>query len=145
MNYKFVFSNENIGSCSKFNQTFLDVLSKHAPLKKKRFRANHASYVSKSMQKAIIRRSYLENVYFRKKNGQVFESIQKTKIIVAGFIKKNVKKSQINKLNPSFVNDNKLFWKTVKPFFSDKGSSGSNIKLMEKDKYCKMIKKLLKN
>ena len=66
---KFVFSNENIDSCSKFNQTFLDVLDKHAPLKKKRLRANHDSYVSKSMPKAIMRRSYLENVYFKKKNG----------------------------------------------------------------------------
>ena len=46
---KFVFSNANIDSCSKFNQTFLDVLNKHAPLKKKRFTANHASYMSKSM------------------------------------------------------------------------------------------------
>ena len=46
---KFVFSKENICSCSKFNQTFLNLLNKHAPLKKKRLRANHALYVSKSM------------------------------------------------------------------------------------------------
>ena len=26
-----------------------------------------------------------------------------------------------------------MFWKTIKPFFSNKGSSGSNIKLVEKD------------
>ena len=32
-----------------------------------------------------------------------------------------------------FPFDNKLFWKTIKPFFSNKGSSGSNIKLVEKD------------
>ena len=38
-----------------------------------------------------------------------------------------------NKLNPSFVNDNKQFWKTVKPLFSNKGSSGSNIKLVGED------------
>ena len=55
--FKFHFSNENIDSCSKFNQTFLDVLNKHTPLKKKRLRANHASYVSTSMQKDITRRS----------------------------------------------------------------------------------------
>ena len=45
---KFAFSKENIGFCSKFNQTFLNILNKHAPLKKKRLRANHASYASKS-------------------------------------------------------------------------------------------------
>ena len=56
---KSVFSKENIDSCSKFNQTFLNVLNKHTPLKKKQLRANYASYVSKSMCKAIMRRSYL--------------------------------------------------------------------------------------
>ena len=46
---------------------------------------------------------------------------------------KNERKKFFNKLNPSFVNDNKLFWKTVKPFFSNKGSFEGNIKLVEKD------------
>ena len=64
---KLVFSKENIDSCCKFDQTFLNVLNKHAPLKKKRLRANHTSYVPKSMRKAIMRRSYLENVYLKKK------------------------------------------------------------------------------
>ena len=30
--------------------------------------------------------------------------------------------------------DNKLFWKTIKPFFSSKGSHRGNIKLVEGDK-----------
>ena len=33
---KFVFSEENIDSCSKFNPTLLNVLYKNAPLKEKR-------------------------------------------------------------------------------------------------------------
>ena len=32
------------------------------------------------------------------------------------------------------MSDNKLFWKTVKPFFSNKGSHRGNIKLVEGDK-----------
>ena len=55
------------------------------------------------------------------------------------------RKKLFNKLNPSFVNDNKLLWKTIKPLFSNKGSSGSNIKLLEKDEVLQVIKKLLKN
>ena len=31
------------------------------------------------------------------------------------------------------MSDNKLFWKTVKPFFSNKGSDQGNIKLLEGD------------
>ena len=48
------------------------------------------------------------------------------------------------KLNPSFVNDSKLFWKTAKPFFSNKGSSESKIKLAEKDEVLQDDKKIAK-
>ena len=76
---------------------FLIVLNKHAPLKKKHLRANHASYVSKSMQKAIMRRSYLEIVYFRKRTDQSLRAYKKNrKIIAAGFTKRNVKNSLAN-------------------------------------------------
>ena len=64
---KFVFLKENTELCSKFNQMFLNVLNKHAPSKKKQLRSSHASYVSKSMRKGIMRRSHLENVYFKKR------------------------------------------------------------------------------
>ena len=74
---KFVFSKENISSCCKFNQTFLNVLNKHSPSKKKQLRANHRSYVSKSMRKAIMRRSYLENIYFKKRTGKSLRAYKK--------------------------------------------------------------------
>ena len=35
---------ENIDNCTKFNEKFLEVLDKHAPLKRKLLRANHASF-----------------------------------------------------------------------------------------------------
>ena len=41
----------------------MKVLNRHAPLKKKILRANHSSYMSKTLRKAIMRRSYLENKY----------------------------------------------------------------------------------
>ena len=37
------------------------------------------------------------------------------------------------KLNPSLISDNKKFWKIVKPFFSDKVSTISNISLPGND------------
>ena len=40
----------------------------------------------------------------------------------------------LSKLNSSFVQDTKLFWKTVMPFLPNKGSCRTNIKLTEKDK-----------
>ena len=57
------------------------------------------------------------------------KSISKRNIIAVDFIRK--KEKFFNGLNPSFVTDKKLFWKTVKPFYSDQGNYGANIKLIE--------------
>ena len=48
----------NVGSYVSFEDIFLMVLNKHAPLKKKKIRANHKPYVTKQLRKAIMRRSY---------------------------------------------------------------------------------------
>ena len=64
---KNVLTKENIDSCTKLDEQFLKVLNIHAPLKIKLLRANHAPYISKTLRKAIMRRSYLEKVYFKKR------------------------------------------------------------------------------
>lgn len=52
----------------------------------------------------------------------------------------------------SFVTDNKLFWKIIKPFLSNKGNNGLQIKLVEKDEVlqadnliAKELKEIFKN
>ena len=57
----------NIESYRSFENIFLNTLGNHAPTKKKLLRANHAKYVTKKMRKAIMKRSYLEKDYFKKK------------------------------------------------------------------------------
>ena len=44
---KDVLAKEKITSCIKFDEIFLRLLNKHAPLKSKLHRTNHASYISK--------------------------------------------------------------------------------------------------
>ena len=46
-----------------FLEEFLKVLNKHAPLKKKFIRANHALYMTKVLRKVIMKCSQLENKY----------------------------------------------------------------------------------
>ena len=108
-----------------FEELFLKVLDKHAPVKKKVVRENHARYISKLLRKAIMKKSYLEKVYF--KNRQFNHWKQKN---YYSRLYKNRKKFFHN-LSTSFVNDNKLFWKTVKPFFSNNGSFDNKIKLVK--------------
>ena len=51
---------EGISSYESFETTFIEVLNKHSPLKKKLLRANHAPYITKTSKKAIMCRSQLE-------------------------------------------------------------------------------------
>ena len=73
---------DKINSYAMFEELFLKVLDKHAPVKKKVVRANHAKYISKPLRKAIMKRSYLEKVYFKKQTTQSLERYKKQTIAV---------------------------------------------------------------
>ena len=79
-----------------------------------------------------MRRSHLEKVYYRNKSEKSFKVYKKQKNFCSGLYQKE-RKRFFNSLNPSFITDNKLFWKMIKPFFSNRGNYGSQIKLVEKD------------
>ena len=56
---KNVIAKENTGSCSKLDEQFFESLKKSRTLEKKLFSATHALYISKTLRKAIIKRSVL--------------------------------------------------------------------------------------
>ena len=85
------FSAEPIEEYATFEKVFLDVINRHAPLKKKVVRANHAPYITKTLKKAIMERSYLERVYFKKKAQDSLTKFKKQRITAADFIKKRGK------------------------------------------------------
>ena len=60
-----MFSQDPVNPSDKFDNVFLEVLDKHAPRKTKILRANHSSYMSKALRKAIMKRSYLEKLFFK--------------------------------------------------------------------------------
>ena len=51
----------------EFENSFLEVLNAHAPLKKRIVRANESPYMSKALRRAIENRSRLENCYYKNK------------------------------------------------------------------------------
>lgn len=53
-----------------------------------------------------------------------------------------VKKNYYANLNLKNIEDNKKFWNTVKPFFSDKSNSDKNITLIEGDTIISTEKKV---
>ena len=105
---KNVLTIENIDNCIKIDEKFLEVLDKYAPLKEKLLRANYASYVSKALRKAIMRRYYLEKVHFKNRTEKSLRAFKKQKNFCSRLYKKE-RKIFFNSLNPSFMKDNKLF------------------------------------
>ena len=77
LNLKNAFVHEKIESCIQFDEVFIKVLNRHTPLKKKILRANHSSSMSKTLRKAIMRRSYLEKKYFFKKKTDQYVRVYK--------------------------------------------------------------------
>ena len=58
---------------------FLETLKKHAPVKQKTIRDNHASYMTKGLRKAIMRRSELEAKYHKHRDIQSLRQYKKQK------------------------------------------------------------------
>ena len=51
-----------------FLRTFLKIIGKYGPMKKKYLRANHATFMTKKVRKAIMIRSKLRNEFLKHKN-----------------------------------------------------------------------------
>ena len=58
---------EGVSNYESFETTFIEALNKHAPLRKKFLRTNHAPYITKTLRKTIMRRSQLETKYLKTK------------------------------------------------------------------------------
>ena len=59
----------------EFDKTYIEILNKHAPMKKKLVKTNQTPYMTKALRKAIMRRSEIETKYFKVKNQRYFESL----------------------------------------------------------------------
>ena len=119
-----------VDNYASFEEVFLTVLNSHAPLKKKVIRANHVPYMTKALRKAIMKRSELENKYLRYSTFENMNKYKKQKNFCSKLYKKERKKFY-SKLDIKNITDNKLFWKTMKPFLSDKCTQTSKISLVD--------------
>ena len=76
---KYVFSQDPVNSCDKVDKILLEVFDKHTPRKKNILRANHSPYVSKALRKAVMKRSYLEKLYFTSRTGNSLKTYKRQK------------------------------------------------------------------
>ena len=86
--------------------------------------------MTKTLRKAIMRRSNLENKFLKNVTPENKAAYRKQRNLCSKLYKKERRKYYSN-LDPSNFTDNKIFWKTVKPFLTDKGTTSRKITLIE--------------
>ena len=114
----------------EFEEIFLSVLNNHAHVKKKVVRANNMPYMKKIHRKAIMKRSALENKYYKSKSLEDKQAYKKQRNYSNRLFKRE-KRNYFNNLSLKEITDNKKFWKTVKPFLSNKEDFNKQITLIE--------------
>ena len=119
-------------SLASFTKIFIDTLNKHAPIKKKYIRANHANFVTKALRKAIMLRSRLRNIFLKEKSLESKKAYNKQRNIYVKMVKK-AKKEHYQNISLSEITDNKKFWKTVSPLFGNKVKTNQKFNLIEKN------------
>ena len=88
--------------------------------------------MTKELQKEIMLRSKLKNKFNKERNHINWCNYKRQRNHCLRILRKT-KKEYFNSLNIKQVSDNKLFWKSVKPFFNNKVSNSSKITLAEEN------------
>ena len=122
--------NEKDTNYERFESIFVELINQHAPMKIKYVRANNAPFMNKLLSKAVMTRTRLRNRFLKHPSEINRKNYKKYRNFCVRLFKKE-KKMFYNKLNTRDITDNKKFWKTVKPLFSEKYSSRNKITLLE--------------
>ena len=114
----------------EFFDTFLATLNEHAPLKKKKVRYNHQAFMNKTLCKAMTKRSKLPYTFNKKRSSENWQNYRRHRNICSNILN-STKKTFFEALNINEITDNRKFWKTIKPFFTDKCKTTNKIILTE--------------
>ena len=88
--------------------------------------------MNKTLSKEIMKRTRLRNKFLKNKNDYNKREFSKQRNYCVSLVRKS-KKLYYSNLDENNVTHNKTFWKTIKPFWSDKIVSREKITLIEED------------
>ena len=123
----------DINNFDKFDNHYLSILEKHAPMKVKTLRSNEAPYMSKALRKAMMKRTELATKYHKSNSEHDYLNFRKHRNYVNRLYKRE-RKFYFNNLKKNDIEDTKRFWKTVKPLLSDKSDAHTAIRLVNDGK-----------
>ena len=101
---------------SQFQNTFIRVIHKIAPLKKKILRFNKSPFMTKTLRKTIMHRLKSKNIYNEKRTDDNCANYKKQRNFCVSLLSKT-KNEYFKNLNIRDLSDNKKLWKTIKPYF----------------------------
>ena len=87
----------------------------------------------KALRKAIMMRSRLKKIYNKKRSYDNWDKYKKQRNFCVKLLRKT-KQDYFSNTDVKSVSDTKKFWKTIKPYFSNKGLNSNKIFLSEKGK-----------
>ena len=102
-------------SYSLSSNKFLEVLKKHAPLKKKVLKGNHSPFVSKEFQKAIYTRSKMKSKLNQNPSRENVLAYKKHRNICVSLRRKSLK-NHLKSIKKKGINNRQSFRKFIKPF-----------------------------
>ena len=120
-----------------FKESVFCIFNKHAPMKIKCFQANETPFMTKELQKAIMKRSRLRKKFLKIKN-KVNRYNYKVQKKYYKKLLKTTNKQYFNNLNTSKVTDKRTIWKTVALLFTNKPSGGE-----KKKKFSRKVMKII--
>ena len=118
--------NNSSNGINKSLEICVNTLDIFAPRKKKYLRENNMPFMNKNLVNAHRKQTRLRNTFLKNITEPNRVSYNKQRNFCVSFLRKT-KKAYYGNLNEKDVIDNKKFWKTVKPLFSDKVKSSEKI------------------
>ena len=91
---------------------------------------NNNPFMNTALRKVIMTRSRLKNKFSKISSAKYWNGYKK-QINFCLKLLRQTKEKYFSNINVKEVSDNKTFWKSVKPFFSNKGLNSNNILLKE--------------
>ena len=131
------------GNCDHFFSICSERLDWYAPRKKKFIRGNQAPFWNRELSKEVMKRTRLRKKFLKYKTIEYQEEYNKQRNYCVSLLRKT-KRSYYENLNERNVTDTENFWKTVKPYISNKNISNSKITLVENDTILTKDKKVAK-
>ena len=124
--------NGDIVSYESFLSVCQRALDSRASKKQKYVISNHSPFINKTILKAIMDRSRLRNKVLKTRSNEDKKAYNTQRNYCLTMVRK-AKKDYYNNLDHENVTDYKIFWKSIKHFFSEKGSTHHKITLVEQD------------